>query len=278
MKRRIKTLLSIGLALLLLFLSGCLPTDTETTGTHRTDPPYDQTQCDYSLVKHDGKDYIVFNDPSVYKTPSVQVAGFYFDSVKDLSQTVKSGALTPAQKRNIVQTFPQDDHGFPIADLDHLLIPVVPDDYPYGKVYWNGFSYGFAATNHERKQSVEITCYTEDWYTHTFQERYEKPFSNMGGITVEYEEERNATIYSYNSCKNIRYTLQTDTKQIIVDEFYAIYYEDAALPQRLVMYVTETFDYGTQYYTITFIEWDHRPSVEWLLQWGVEPYVDTPAE
>ncbi len=275
MKRRIKTLLSIGLALLFcIFPTGCA---LENTLKELLTYAPGEGVFDYSLIERDGIHYLVFDDRSIYSNSTSQVAGIYFASMAEFKDLVTNGKLSRSQKCVIAGAFygqGHDENGIVICDFDRLYAPILPEGTYVHHVTWGGNRGGDSYyVEFENDSDYGYVCfyYSQEDYLQEFNFRY----TNMGrSFTTTIErteqlEDRNATAIYYDGVqKRIRYTLDNDGQEMIVDEYY----------------------YGTNFKRITvycpnaeipyFIHIDtpsSRPSVEWLLEFGVEPYVDTPA-
>ncbi len=301
MKRRIKMLLSIGLALLFCLLpTSCALTPGQTTSTSGTgstgeqspdpnvtlhpsytDSSYYDGWSDYSLVKTSNpyQYYISFDDISRYERFSGLGGSFIaclsFDNMHEFKTSVRGWRLTDAQKRNLVRSFEKNENGFKSCNFDNLYIPVTPGDYTCGAVNWYGSNYIVSVKGGDYNAEVQIyNAWQEEFVDYFKRWCVDKiyNYTSAGIEKIEEVEDRNARVIYHHGQKYILYTIQDEVKTLIVNEEYQT--KDAECPARIRLYC---FGVDCSYMVYIYSP-TSRPSVEWLLEFGVEPYVDTPAE
>ncbi len=80
---------------------------------------------DYSIVKHNGKTYIVFDDPTIYNEEDYTIA-FKFHSEKEFCDMLNNNwakELASFQKTGIVKCYSRDDYGIILYNKDCLYVP-----------------------------------------------------------------------------------------------------------------------------------------------------------
>jgi hypothetical protein len=101
---------------------------------------------------------------------------------------------------------------------------------------------------------------------------------NFTLLSTESAEDRNATVVTHISGvydgirerKTVYYTLKDSNKEVFVCEDYS--YAEDEVPYFIEMYGTEN---GVNYRVSFAVEGQDRPSVEFLMSFGVREYVET---
>ena len=75
-------------------------TDEVTTQTNDSIVDIEDNNSDYNIVGNNDGNFIVFDDPSVYKVQNQQLATVIFSSMKEFRDSVTKGRLTEQQKKN----------------------------------------------------------------------------------------------------------------------------------------------------------------------------------
>ena len=259
----------------------------ETTLTHETknDEPYEIKVDDYTLIKNENGCYLTFDDISKYQSNSIgnsALADVKFSSMKDFKETVVNGLLSDSDKQ-IIAGFPKYGEHIQTCDFNDLYEPIVPKKCNMNNIYWMGEIYTFDISL-GNDAFGSITYLTKEYYD-IFFEHYEN-FFNSDLITVTSVEEKNGVITTnYDTAtsvlKNVRYTLSVGNKIVIVEKEYCIdsdynyifgYTDD--IPYAITLYCVE----GNTYYRVSLNELEQDPTDEWLLEFGLKPYIENDHE
>ncbi len=237
---------------------------------------------DYQIIEIEGNTYFSFDDESRYKDLSTsQMAPVVsFKSMRAFYEGMNCGTLTEEQKK-IVAKFDRNEAGqIQICNTNNLVTPIVPEDVQirsidwYGKYYSamiGGDVYGYItpcdkATYNKRAEEVSITQNERITIT-----------------SVEFDEDRNAEVTNYNTknarLKQIRYTVQSGDRQIVVIEKYNLEVLNPSVEGMLE--ISDTVPASIQLFCIEdgrysygwLTSFEERPTVEWLKDWGLSGFV-----
>ena len=226
---------------------------------------------DYSLSVVGGRNYLNFDGGNAsYSSIKGTV---YFETVDAMVTAIRTNSLSPDQCETIRNSFPQDENGIRIVDLDHVFDAALPDELISRGVIWEGPSYLFPFDDENNVTGYLNVLSPEDYAT-VFAKEYAE-FFNREQITVTsryHTEERNAEIILYSTdsadLKRIRYTLPNG---VTVDEKYALTSRSGLLetsptvPAFICLYYeSESFCFTGEIYGLT-----ERPTVEWLSRFGL---------
>lgn len=254
-------------------------TTEETTVTPETEnnEPYEIKADDYTLIKNENGCYLTFDDISKYQNSSngSMVAGdIIFGSVKEFKDTVTKGLLTDWQKEIVVR-FENVGDNIQTCDFNNLYEPKLPQGSNAKEVYWNGTAYSYLVMMSDQSFGY-VHCYTKEMYDEKFQSKFQN-FFNQDTITVtgtEVIDGKEITYYKTStgvSSYNERYTLTNGNKTVTVDK---IFYSSDDTLNRVTLYCTD----GFLHYTVTLHKLTENPTDEWLLEFGLKPYIENDHE
>ena len=300
-----KKILCIFLSLILLLsMLGCsdgnIQESSSSSISNEQNPHYrdPNDRSDYEIKIIDGQHYIVFDKEDAYKSYNVQVVGFHMSSLGELKKAVTQRTLTDSQKANIAKSFSKDENGILICDFDNLYVPILPKNMAMKDVLWTGEEISFLCEDNTYDIGGYVTCYAS---YKRFENYWVKNFANIGSGRVyksEKTSDRNAIIKYYTTSvgkfKQILYTLVDGLKVIMVSELYTmeIYDSEYNYPLTISDSVPNSVEIlgftedpngldencFTLYYSAYFGDWTERPSVEWLMEFGLKPYDETVEE
>ena len=250
----------------------------ETSGIQETESEteelYEIKVDDYTLIKNENGCYLTFDDISKYQNNSSSgssvLGEIIFGSVKEFKDTVTKGLLTDWQKE-IVARFENVGDNIQTCDFNNLYEPKLPQGSNAKEVYWNGTAYSYLVMMSDQSFGY-VRCYTKEMYDEIFQSKYED-FFNQDTITVtgtEVIDGKEITYYKTStgvSSYNERYTLTNGNKTVTVDK---IFYSSDDTLNRVTLYCTD----GSLHYTVTLHKLTEKPTDEWLLQFGLKPYIE----
>ncbi len=248
------------------------------------------SNADYKIISENGKNYIVFNNPSKYAVSSVLNAQvevtISFNTLKEFRDTVAKGNLTDGQKAQIAAVFPKDEKGNVLTcDFDKLYAPTLPKDVSMGNVVWGGATYAFRL-NSANGIFGYLKYLTSSSYKGLFNREYETLFDRD---LIHVTETRNlgngkTETYYYTDAgefKSVRFSMSVGTKTIIVDKNYCLSrnYDSTSLglaepsadyPSQVRLYCDE----GDKFWSTSLFGFTEDPTDEWLMQFGLTPYVE----
>ena len=261
------------------------PTDNTTPDDDRCPAGNTDTSMveswDYTIIEQNGKHYIVFEDPTVYQIWAVDVASVEFNSLADFKDSVMNDKLSVWDKQIMTTVFEKDEVGILTPDFNNLFEPYMPSDCTIDAVSWEGIYYTFGVLTSSGAFGY-IRNRSQEEYSKIFQEDFENYFNQDTIIevteTIETDDGKNITTYrtSMAELKNISYTLSVGNKTIVVDERYTLKLSHDLLPtsdtvpSRITLYIIENGIYSV----VTLHGFEEKPSEEWLLEFGMQPYVD----
>ena len=260
------------------------PTDNTTPDDDRCPAGNTDTSMveswNYTIIEQNGKNYIVFEDPTVYQIWAVDVATVEFNSLADFKDSVMNDKLSVWDKQIMITVFEKDEVGILTPDFNNLLEPDMPNDCTIGLISWEGIYYSFGVSTSSEAFGF-ITGYSQEKYNEIFQEDFENYFDQdtIISITETIETDDGKTITTYRTSmaelKNIRYTILVGNKTIVVDERYTLANEwlptSDTVPSRITLYITQ----NDRYSVMMMHSFEEKPSEEWLSEFGMHPYVET---
>ena len=250
---------------------------------------YDPVGGDYSIVDVKGKQYLVFDDISIYGDGELSPDAHYapavrFSSVEEFRETLIQGRLTPLQK-HIASMFPKDEKGrIKICDLNDLYTAVVPQGSTVYEVMWYGDTYYFSVDCGSGGWG-DLDLHTKESFEQSYMDNYVNIFKNerLTITKTEYIDGGQKEVIFYNTprgkFKGVRYSLSDGEKKSFVYERYMLShikeFEDMGVyPSSTVPYNVEIFVSDAEnYYDIVLFHPDKPPTDSWILQFGLEKYV-----
>lgn len=277
--KQVRMIVVLLLCMLMTSLLGCTTgsqaTDESTTELITEAPtdtmgPIVAEEADYSIEEIDGRHYLIFDDTETYEISSQYNGRFYirFGSLKELHDTVVEGRLDDSQKRRVATWGTEDNTDrVPVCDFTHLYTPTLPEGAFSGSVRWQGGMYAFSLKTNEKSLGFLCVLYDVSEYHAVFQETYMNFYEEETATSTEQVEDRDAevTYYQDGSMKRVRYTLQRGDKTVVVDETYSA---SETVPQSVYLYGSE----HDTYWLVTLKTLSERPSEDWILSFGLEPY------
>lgn len=279
--KTIKRIICIFLALIFALLAGCkdnsLPVDrvVAETDTHRVF--YSNEKC-----------YIEFFEDLDYQNDSPIMASVRAPSVdvqnaEELVDKILKNDFTFAQKRMIYRATTDENGKIDrcIFDIEKMYQPVFSDEAKVEKLIWTGFPSYFYIIRYADGFRVNITYYEKDYYTEIYQRDVTDEIAELeasDSYTVTQLNDKNAVEYRGKSRKFVIYDIEKDGKNITVKEEYHIsdIYGDVVsetVPCNIDVYVTEDNLCYKVRVTDCYRLFDEHPGEEWLLSFGMEPYV-----
>ena len=225
----------------------------------------------FTLSKVDGRNYLNFDGGNASYSSIKGIV--YFETVDAMVTAIRTNSLSPAQCETIRNSFPRDENGIRIIDVDHVCDPLLPDELTVRGVDWEGPSYLFPFDDENNVTGYLNVLSPEDYAT-VFAKEYAE-FFNREQITVTSRRrtgDRNAEVVLFSTSsadqKRIRYTLPNG---VIVDEQYVLKSNTPLLetsetiPQKILLY----HEGEECCFTAVIFGLTERPSVEWLSQFGL---------
>lgn len=210
-----------------------------------------------------------------------------FSSVAEMRQSIITGSYTEGEygvlyMNALTSSSDNEDGTIEICDLNKLHDCTMPADMDTKYISWYGDYYAFALTGETSEWGAIIYGDTEG-YTDTFNEEYMDFLSNPNVTVTKQEqiEDRAATVYygftDIAELKDICYEIREGDKHIFVREKYLLdadhdlMKKSSTVPSSIDVWGTD----GDEYFYGSFFHLSERPSVEWLSEFGLTPYVDS---
>ena len=221
---------------------------------------------DYSLSVVDGRNYLNFDGGNAsYSSIKGTV---YFKTVDAMVTAIRTNSLSPDQCETIRNSFPQDENGIRIVDLDHVFDAALPDELISRGVVWEGPSYAFELDD-ENGVFGNLRVLTKEDYETLYADQY-TAFFDRAGITVLSRgnvADRNAEVVLYEAQdgtrRAIRYALANGVT--VVETYFAPGGTSSAIPVTVELYgETDAAAFYAKLYELT-----ERPTVEWLSRFGL---------
>ena len=270
----------IGLILIIAMLAGC-STKESVSKPAQTEPSID---LPYEIIRDDDGYYLLLDDSSTTDNEaevSSQLLKFiHFGSMDEMVQDIKTGNFTEKELL-ILSIFPKDEDGRTIlCDLSKLYEAYAPEQLGEKSITWYGNRYTFSFGDKEKELHYNMRIGFSNTQK---EERIEQLMTgadkrNFTLLSTESAEDRNATVVTHISGvydgirerKTVYYTLKDSNKEVFVCEDYS--YAEDEVPYFIEMYGTEN---GMNYRVSFAVEGQDRPSVEFLMSFGVREYVET---
>ncbi len=271
--------------LCLMLLSGCTtksaaPSDIPTS----TDKVETEEKTESFTIKRIGENiYINFDAGNECPNPEwVQLASVKFESLAEMKNAIKSGKITKRQADIIKASFPEDSNGIKICNPDKLYQPVWPNIFGENvAVYLHGESYGFLSIS-DCPIYASLHIHTKESYEETFERQYTNFFDygdpKIISISDETYNKLPTKVYNYTTVsgtlRQVRYRIESNNKTLILQETYCLNMEDETMPTSFtVPYYVELYGEENGVYFTSFIaDLTSRPTIDWLLQFGVEEF------
>lgn len=270
----------IGLVLVIAMLTGC-STNGPASQPVQTEPPID---LPYEIIRDDDGYYLLLDDSCATDD---EVEGSFsqvallieFGSMDEMVQDIKTGNFTEKELR-ILSEFRKDEDGRTIlCDLSKLYDVYTPEKFDEKKILWRGGSYRFALLSTGSDLQGRMSNGISD---SSKEEAIEKLIScdgvvNFTLLSTEQIEDRDATVITFTSenyyglkdHKRVYYTIGDENKDAFVCETYTP--STDAVPSIVYIYGTE----NGMNYVVSLTKLQERPSVEFLMGFGVREYVET---
>ena len=237
----------------------------------------------YEIVEENGVYYMVMNEP--VSEPAASDGGFFdggvgsvcFDSVEEMKRDLDTGNFTDEEWHEILR-FGTDNAGrIPICDLSKLCVPVTPSNVEYG-LDWSGTGFLFPLRSEEGLQGdfcFRSQTVFEDWVA----EKEHFGENELIAFSLQTKDaERNADVYVYDTGvgkeqKAMYYVLSAGDKVLHIWEVYDDVAQPESVPTDIEIYGAE----NGQYYRVSLYGFQKRPSVQWLLGFGMTDYGEDPS-
>ena len=255
------------------------PTDNTTPDDDRCPAGNTDTSMveswNYTIIEQNGNHYIVFEDPTVYQIWAVDVATVDFNSLADFKDSVMNDKLSVWDKQIMITVFEKDEVGILTPDFNNLFEPYMPDEFQIDLLCWEGRGYTFL-TYTPSGVDAYITYHSQEHYNKTLQRDFEGLF-NQDTVwvegTIEINDEKSIPTYSTVRASRTytKYTLSDENKtMLVVERTFGSEIDTDTVPETVTLYCTE----GDAHYIIDLYDFQERPSTSWLLEFGMQPYVD----
>ena len=250
----------------------------------------------HSYFSKGGKFYIHYEkdytkDPQLYYVESP-----VYDSYDEIIAVLTQNIATDETREYLQRRFGDKNGDICVFDVNNMYRATHPD-FDFFKIAFNNrtqSSYDVILKNRQVSitQALRVTVFGSE---ENYQQLFEKDivYSEHSKTEVSELERENAKAYYYDSYvrdsidlagsnmgvissfvkyKEIHYTLSPeDGREVYVIELYKNPTEEAAeLPKSVTAYVK---DNGTYYRIFTEWVYNEPPTEEWLLSFGIEPYV-----
>ena len=256
-------------------------TDEVTTQINDSIVDIEDNNSDYNIVCNNDGNFIVFDDPSVYKVQNQQLATVIFSSMKEFRDSVIEGRLTEQQKRIMVTAFPKDDKGAIVScDFNNLYIQKLPEDGWINSVSWSGSYYSFSY-KFENGSSGYSHCFTKSQFDEMYKRDYLDFFNNSRIVVTKMEtlDDGKEVIYCKTGTavlKFIRYTVIAEDKVMTVFKKFRLkmdYFDlpvSSTIPASVSLYCSS----DEWYNFVCLDDLTEDPTDEWLSNFELEKYVD----
>lgn len=229
----------------------------------------------YRLFCVDGKYYLSFSREESGLARS-QLGSLSFDSLDDLIDSIKNNRFADWEYDVICSSFPKDENGIKIFNLDRVLDAKVPNQMRTGSVSWQGDSYSFNLRD-ESGVFAYFHILSQQDYSEVFNREYETLLDRKQ-ITVSSRqtiEDRNAEVILCSTdvanTKLVRYTLPNG---VIVEERYRLSSEIAQVSETIPSSIHLYSKNEDGCFVVSIGGLKERPTVDWLSQFGVKSRTD----
>ena len=248
-----------------------------------------------TLVNKNGQYYIQFDeiDKNIKdSSANSKIAEYiYFSSMDEFYSKVNDLNFSEEEFDIMCRSFPSDDNGIKVCDMDNLYQPVLPYNTVVDDIVWGGNSYVTTWNAPEVACGiVEILNTEDDFYKVMNSVRPDNFFEKEHVEVLDYSESQNdkyimkSWIYTTNSETGkskfrqeqyetvstdayykviIRYSIESD-----VDFGYEVSYSDT-IPHRTHIFCNS----GDKYWYSEFYNIESALDIDWLMSFDIEPYV-----
>ncbi len=290
MNEKIILVITILMILSIVLVScGNKKTPEESNTTNENEGVTNPKTSEYKLINKDGKCYLVFDDASVYTVDffdgTIVKSTLSYKSMEQFKNTVVGGELNEGHKNFIAVFFPKDENGHMVCDFNNLYIPTLPiGDTSCSGIEWLGEEYSYVFKIGDICGNAKFL--PESLYESEYSSRYLSALaadyiiitSNEMIDSGKYEIYYQSGSFKY---KRIRYSLSSGKKSFIIDKTYLLevsdddrwktYEANPDVPKDIYMYCKEEGNY----YIISLTSLQEDPTDEWLLSFGITPYIDS---
>ena len=270
-----KRIICIFLALTFALLVGCkdnsLPVDkvVAETSEHRVFRSGDNVY--FEFLKEP-----VLEGSNLLGHPSV---GINFNSLDEMKKRILENDFDYYEKNDIMKGLADGEKLRPIFDIEKLYQPICPEEFSFKSLVWTGsprYTFCFVNDSESEPLLVYFTYYEDDYYEEVYARECVERFDNSNDKYIKNEINETTTEYLNDDTRYLFYTIEDNGRTVQVKEKYLLSSEsDSAssetVPSAIEMYVAQ----GDICYTISFNSqsFTTRPTEEWLLSFGMEPYV-----
>ena len=257
--------------------------------------PLEMENEDYRLDKENGKWYLEFKDEdAIPDSEELNVSSFHladFKSVADFYERLLYSGLPKRALAKAKEAFNRnDDRRILLVDIENLYVPVLPcgcQEYESYRVVWEGSSLSaYIDCTHASFNFTlppeRVTVYPWKFgYDRLYESWIVDYFDDEIILSEEKVEDRNATIYHHRPALtsyqggtswSVMYTLIENEKKVEVHEGYTneCWQKENRVPNDIGVFIEEN---GIRTFCKIYPHNDERPSEEWLLSIGVQPFV-----
>ena len=260
-----KKLLSVFLCAVLLLLTAC--------STHGE--KYAENEL-YTIYAKDGEYTLVLKDSVKSQIDAISEAQILeypvFKSLSDMKRAILAGDISTYELYSLQSGAAKDGGSIPICDVNNLYAPTLPHNISVKDIAWYGEMYLFRLdASAAPVDSCSISYWTEDRF-----EKDVKGFTeftankNIEILSSAIDSATGGTIYEYQTrmgtFTDVLYTLTEGSKVIHVNEMYC----NGGCPKIVKIW---GIDNGV-HFNVVIIEPKSRPTADWLLSFGLVPYVE----
>jgi len=207
-----------------------------------------------------------------------------FESLDELKKTILENKFTPYQQWELECVYKDDI--IEVVDVEHMWSPVYPDDVSLEEIQWFTYSCDFVLLSESDIAKMEATWFSNSVTLTSAENSYIEDEEN------EYERKDKTVETVINNDKTRQYIRYSDNPSMIhVSSFYTLEKENYTAE------IYELYRYKLDTETNTFVEtgiptlielkfygenlvaqirltdFTSRPTEEWLLSFGMEPFV-----
>ena len=232
----------------------------------------------YTLTKEGDTVYFNFVDetlkPSATLSSKSIVRVVFFSSMQEMYTKITTFQLTEDDLL-MVKYFPREKKGIPIVDVNALYAPTHSEALHVRHVEWRGESYKYQFSLDTHSSCKMIPCSRKAYlslYAKALQDIKRKDFEKIESV-----QDRNAVEGEYQTpyggVKFAWYTLSRDNKIFHVIEEYFIPENDSSMTNSRLTYLKIYGEDDGNYFYVELKNLAERPTEEWLLSFGLEPFV-----
>ena len=171
----------------------------------------------YTLRTVSGAYYLTWKDKALStktEEPSgqvqdVELAALSFASVDELIEKIQNNSFTKSEL-DVIKTFPKDENGIKIPNIDQMFDAVYPDGTTRACVYWYSEEYSFLF-NSPYAEGTMLHVKTQKSFQTFFEDEYTNLFKKFPVTSQKHSEDQNADEFYYQTSmgkfKEVRYTL-----------------------------------------------------------------------